>query len=492
MAVTFFTSRVILDKLGVVDFGIQNVVGGVATLFVFFRSSLSNATQRYLSVALGKKDLEYAQQIVQQHHTIYMLIGMVSAVLAELFGMWLVSKKLVIPPDRIVAAQWVLQFAIIGFVVNICNVTPHAIMVAHENFRIYSYIGVVEAVAKLGIAYVISVVSFDRLITYSLLLLLVNLGVLMFNAVYTKIRYEECSYRPLWIPALIKDMFGFIGWNVFGTAVYTLNDAGINLLLNMFFGPVVNAARGVAFQVSNAVNQFGQNFFTAVRPQIFKSYTENNKDLLLSLFYRSSKYTFFLLWLIILPVMLKVDTILGLWLREVPHETNVFLIWVLAYSLVNALVEPIWAMMLAVGKLKKYSIIGNSVFIMIFPISYFFLKAGATAVSVFTIAFAVRFVYVFVVLFIVSQFIKFSVQDYLRKVFLPIIVVICLASLCSRFICGYFPNTFIGLLFTVIITLLVNILFISLAGMTTNERASFILILKSNKYGKAIFNKKAK
>lgn len=470
MIVTFFTSRVVLDKLGVVDFGIQNVVGGVASLFVFFRSSLSNATQRYLSVALGEKDLEKGTLIVRQHFTIYIVIGVIAAILAELFGLWLVEQKLVIPPDRLIAARWVLHFSIIGFVVSIMDVVPYAMLVAHEDFKVYSYLGIFECVAKLAIAFVISVVAYDRLIVYSFLLLLIIVFVFLFNYIFCKVKYEECSYKLLWNPLLIKEMFGFIGWNVVGTAVYTINDAGTNLLLNMFFGPVVNAARGVSFQVSNAVNQFGQNFFTAVRPQIFKSYAENNEQYLLSLFYRSSKFSIYLLWLMTLPVMLKADAILGIWLKEVPEGTSVFLIWVLAYSLVNALVEPIWALILAVGDLKRYSIVGNLVFLMAFPISYVALKLGAPALSVFIIMFVVRLVFVFVVLYIVSGYIHFEVPDYLRKVFYPILIVILLSSLVSYYACIYIRESLWGILLTVIISSIICGASIWSLGINRSER----------------------
>lgn len=423
MFITFFTSKVILENLGIVDYGIHNVVGGLASMFIFFRSSLANVTQRYLSIELGTNNIEGAHRVFCLHQTIYTVIAIIVIVVAETFGLWLIHNKLVIPNERMHAALWVYQFTIISLAITILSVVYDSVLIAHEDMKIYSYVGIVEGIAKLIISYIISITGFDKLILYSFLLFIVALGIRIFYSVFCKRKYIECTFHLRWSKNEVRDALSLVSWNTIGTAIWAINDQGINILLNLFFGPAINAARGISFQISNAINNFGTNFYTSIRPQLVKSYAAKDFEYLYKLFFSSSKLSVYLLWMFCLPVMLCIDLILKLWLREIPEYTNIFTIWILAYSMINILNNPIWALALAVGKLKSYILIGSFVFLLAFPLSYICLKAGCSPVSVFICMFFIRIVYIYIVIHILRHYIPISLKHYFNEVIRPMILV---------------------------------------------------------------------
>lgn len=478
MLITFFTSRVILDKLGVVDYGIYNVVGGLASMFTFFRSSLSNATQRYLSMALGKGDMEEAGRIFCQHQTLYGMTSIFIIGLSEIVGLWLLKNKLVISPDRQVAAFWVFQFTVISLAFTLLSIVYDSVLIAREEMKVYSYVGIVEGVAKLAIAYFISIFHFDRLIFYGFLLSSVSVGLVMFYAFYCSKHFPEATYRFLWNKTSIKETFSFISWNVIGTAAWAINDQGINILLNMFFGPAINAARGIAFQINQALNHFTASFFTAVRPQIIKSYASEDLRYLFRLLFSSSKFSFYLLWYLALPVMLHIDGILAIWLKDVPSYTNIFTIWVLVFSLVNTTNNPIWTLALAIGKLKWYIIIGSSVFLLTFPIAYIVLKMGYPPVSVFVVSTIVRAIYVLVVLLVIKRYIVFSLWDYLTNVIIPVLFVVMISGTISFLIKDIYGGHFVGILLTAVSTTIIISFSILLFGLNKPEREKIMAFTK--------------
>lgn len=478
MFVSFFTSRVVLDKLGVEDFGINNVVGGLAVMFVFFSSSMANATQRFVNIELGKQNTDGAQKVVNQHLIIYGVIVVFVLIVAETFGLWFVENKLTIPEHRISAAVLVYQFTIISLCVTILGVVFNSLIIAHENMKVYSYIGVVEGVLKLAIAYMIGIAPFDKLVFYSFSLALLVLLVQFFYFFYCLKKYAECSFRWSWDASQIKETFSFIGWNTVGTAVYAINSQGVNILLNMFFGPVVNAARGIAYQVDHAVNNFSNNFFTAVRPQMTKAYAAEDFNYLNQLFFQSSKYSFFLLWIICLPLIFCIDPILSIWLVDVPEWTGVFTVWVLAYSLVNVFTNPIWSIALSVGKLGKYISIGSAVFFLVFPISYVLLRRGCSPVSVFIVLFFVRLVYVFVVLVIIHSYVSFSYKLYLKKVLVPCAVVVCCSTSVSVLISRFVPNGNAGNFLLGAFSMLGAIACVWFMGMSSDDKLFVKTLIK--------------
>lgn len=424
MFVSLFTSRIVLQNLGIIDFGIYNIVGGFTSMFVFFRSSLANATQRYLSIELGKNDTEGATSVFQSYQTLYIFITIIVLVLSETAGLWFVCHKLVIPLERINAAIWVYQFVVFSSCLTILNVVYDAAIIAHEDMHVYSYIGIFEGMAKLAIAYTIAFISSDRLTIYALLFFLLTLCTQIFYSFICKRKYDECRYSFSWNARDTKEICSFIGWNTIGTFVYFLNGQGLNILLNLFFGPAVNAARGISYQVNGAISSFSTNFYTAIRPRIMKAYAAGESPQVLNLFFRSSKYSAFLLWLFCLPVMLCIDPILAVWLTHVPEYTAAFTVWILAHSMVYVLDNPMWTIVLATGKLKRYVLVGNGIFILAFLFSYICLRKGCSPVSVFQILFAVRIVYIVAALLTVRQYISFPLKQYFIQVIRPSISVI--------------------------------------------------------------------
>lgn len=479
MFISFFTSRVVLDKLGVEDFGISNVVGGLAVMFVFFSSSMANATQRFINIELGKQSTDGARKILNQHLIIYCIIVIFVLIAAETFGLWIVKNKLTIPESRISAAVLVYQFTIISLCVTILGVVFNSLIIAHENMKVYSYIGVVEGAIKLGIAYMIGVAPCDNLIFYSFSLALLVSLVQFFYLFYCFKNYEECSLHWNWNTSQMKETFLFIGWNTVGTAVYAINSQGINILLNIFFGPIVNAARGIAFQVDHAVNNFSNNFFTAVRPQITKAYASQDFYYLNQLFFQSSKYSFFLLWIICLPLFFCIDFILSIWLVDVPEWTNVFTIWVLAYSLINVFTNPIWSIILAVGKLRKYISIGSAVYLLVFPISYEFLRQGCSPVSVFVVLFVLRCIYVFIALIILHSYVSFSFKLYIKKIVIPCAIVVCTSVIIPIAMMFFLSDSIAENLLLGGISMLCAIVCIWFLGMSSDDKLFVKSLIKS-------------
>ena len=484
MAVTLFTSRVVLDKLGIEDYGIYNVVGGLASMFIFFQSSLANATQRFLNVELGKNNQRGANNVFCQHFVLYAIMAVAVIVVGETIGLWFVENKLNISPDRSFAAIWVYQFTLFSLCVTLIGIVFNSEIIAHEDMSIYSYVGIFEGIARLGVAYAISVSTFDRLIVYGFLMFVVSALVQIIYFIYCRRKYNECKIYFVWERLLLKETSSIVGWNAVGTAIYALNNAGVNILLNMFFGPAVNAARGISFQINTAVNNFSTNFFVSVRPQIVKSYAAGDKEYLLKLFYKSSKYSFFLLWTLCLPIIFCVDRILGLWLKDVPEYTNIFTLWILSYSLIDVLNNPIWSVALAVGKLKKYISIGSGVFLLVFPLSYIALKNSCSPVSVYIILFVVRFCYLIVVLKIIKPYINYSVTEYIRWVVLPILVVVIVSSVMNFIIRNQIPDTLLLMFVFIVLSVLITGVTIWFFGMTVGERSQVVslLIRKINKY----------
>ena len=482
LGVTLFTSRVLLDELGFEDFGIFNIVGGVAAMFVFFNSSLINATQRFLNIELGKGDLLAANVVFNQHLFMYLLVAIIIVVFSETLGVWFVRNELVLPIERVEAAVWVFRFTMLSLALTLIGVAFDSEIIAHEDMKIYSYVGVFEGVAKLVIVYLISSSPYDRLILYGFLLFVVTIFIQGFYICYSLKKYSECSVRFVFDRKVIKDSVALVGWNFVGTAVYAINDSGVNILLNIFFGPLVNAARAISYQINAAVSNFGMNFFVSIRPQIVKSYAVRDYDYLMKLFYASSKYSFYLLWLLSLPIMLNVDYILKIWQGEVPEYTSIFTILILLYSLINILNNPIWSVALAVGKLKKYICLGSGVFFLVFPISYLFLKLGYEPYLVLLVMCVVRALYICVVLAIIKEYIPFSFRRYFKDCVFPIFSVVSLSLFLSYI---FYEKVYdIQWLFIVILSQMFFVLLSIFAiGINKKER-SFMFSLVKKKIAK--------
>ncbi len=416
MAVSLYTSRVVLSTLGVDDFGIYNVVGGVVSMFGFLNGALAVCTQRYLNYELGKGDANRLQKVFITSLTIHALISIIVVILAETIGLWFLYNKMTIPDARMNAAFWVYQFSIITTVVLMMSVPYNAAIIAHEKMSAFAYISVLEVILRLAIVFLLQIGNFDRLIFYAFLMLVVQMSIRVIYGLYCNKHFCETKFRMLWDGTLFREMLGFSGWSIFGNLAGVASTQGLNILLNMFFNPIVNAARGISVQVQNALMQFSVNFQTAMNPQITKSYATGDYNYMHGLIYRSSKFTFFLLYLLSLPIILESDTILHIWLKVVPDYTVPFLHLILIASIINSVANPLMAAANATGNIRVYQTVVGCLILAILPISYVVLKLGGDPVSVFVVNLVVLAVAFIVRLFIVRSLIHLSITAYCKQV----------------------------------------------------------------------------
>lgn len=468
--VNLFASRVLLEKLGVEDFGIYNVIGGVAGMFTFFTSSLANATQRFLNIELGRNNVEGAKNVFQQHLTLYLAILIGVIVVAEPIGLWLIHHKLVIPADKLVAAVWIFQFTLVSLGASLVGIVFNSVLVSHENMSVYAYLSIFEGIAKLLICYIISVAVSNRLIFYGLLLMLTNLLVQASYMSYCFKKYQECKIGVRWDKKLLRETSGIVGWNTVGTAVWMVNDNFMNILLNMFFGPVVNAARAISFQVNAALGNFTSNFFVAVRPQLMKGYSQKDFSNVKTLLYNSTRYSIFLFFVLAIPVVFCIDPLLNLWLKQVPENTALFSILVIAITFVSVPKNPLWDIVLATGNLRKYQIVGCTILLFAFPISYVLLRMGFPAVSVFYVLLVVRFFHYVVSVIIVLPMIECSLVEYSSCIYKPVLRVMPLAIILHLLLKDIFP---VGTLWTfgyIALSVMLNLCLIYTLGISSKEK----------------------
>ena len=470
MAVTLYTSRVVLNSLGIEDYGIYNVIGGMTIMFGFFQSSLSNATQRYLNVALGKNDKNEASHIFSLSQLIYFCFSILVFIIAEIIGLWLIYNKLTIPPNRIAAAIWVFHTTVISLFFTINGIVYNSALIANENMKVYAYLGVLEAILKLIIAYILLSSSIDRLKLYSVLYMLVTIFIQAFYAIICLTKYAESRFKFYWNTKLFREIFNFACWNGIGTATYALNQQGINILYNLFFGPIINAANGIATQVNGAVTKFSLNFYTAVQPQIVKSYASGEYNYFRLLIFNSSRYSFYLMSILSIPLILKIDYILQIWLGTVPDNTNIFAIWTLIYGLINTLTNPFWMAIQAIGHLKKYVLIGSFIFLLAFPLSYIAFKSKMPAITALQILTLIRLIYLFATIIITNSYIKISIIDYFKSTTYPVIKVSSISIIILYYINRFIPQSFIGMLSIILISTIVQFIFIWLLGSTKSEK----------------------
>lgn len=421
MLVTLYTSRVVLAELGIQDYGIYNVVGGVVMMFSFLNNCMSSSTQRFLTFELGKGDNEKLKKVFSAALNIHIAIAVLIVFLAETAGLWFLNHKLNIPCDRMSAANCVFQFSILTFCVNIIQVPYNATLIAHEKMSIYAYISILEALMKLGIVYILAVIRTDKLIVYGIMIFFVQLIIRMIYQIYCRRRYIECRFRLFWDKSLYMEMAGFAGWNLFGSLAWLLRDQGLNIVLNVFFGPVINAARGIASQVSNAVMGFISNFQVALNPQITKNYAIGETLEMEKLAYLGIKFSFILLFMMAFPLALNINFVLHLWLKEIPDYAGYFIVLILADSLVgNLFGVPLMTSLSATGKIRVYQIVVSSIIILILPVGYLALRMGYDAPVVFYISIMFTLISGFVRFLFCRKQIGYSLKILTTSVLLPI------------------------------------------------------------------------
>lgn len=426
MLVQLYTSRVILQTLGVEDYGIYNIVAAVVVSLTFITGPLSTATQRFLSFELGRKNTERIKDIFSMSLIVYAILSVLILIIAETVGLWFLNHKMDIPADRLYAANWVFQFSVMTFIINMLNIPFNAAIIAYEKMSFYAYVSIFEAIAKLAIVYFLLLYSGDQLILYGLLVMLVTLSVTSVYKIYCNKRLRDIKIKLVRDKALLKQLLSFSGWSLFGSVASMSADQGLNLLLNLFFGVTVNAAMGIAAQVSAAVNQFVMNFQTAFRPQLVKSYAEGNIPYLHGLICKSSKFSFLLLFMVVCPILFNLDFILHLWLGEnVPEHTTVFCRLMLIYALIESLSGPFWMTVQATGRIKKYQLCISLLIFSNIVLSYFFLKQGFTPETVLIIKCCMAALYLITRLYFVKNLIKFPIANFGVSVVIPLLLISC-------------------------------------------------------------------
>ncbi len=434
MVVTLYMSRVVLEALGVEDFGIYNVVGGVVSMLGVLSGTMSSAISRFFTFELGKGDDEQLKRVFCSSVTIQLFLCLIVLIVAETVGLWFLNSKMNIPDGRIFASNWVFQFSVITFCVNLLSAPYNAAIIAHERMTAFAYVSIIEAVIKLAIAYMITISPFDRLLFYALLMMLVSLLVRFCYTWYCKKHFEECVFHFLYDRLLLKKMFGFAGWNFIGASSAILRDQGGNILINIFAGPAVNAARGIAMQVSHAVLLFSQNFMTAVNPQITKNYANGNHEYMMTLIYQGSRLSFYMLLLFSLPLFLNTEFVLDLWLKKVPEHAVLFTRLALAFAMSSCLSGPLITAMLATGNIKNYQLVVGGLQMLNLPVSYLLLMFGLIPEVVAIVAVIIDQCCMFARVFMLQNMIHIDMKKFYKKVFFNVISVAIIASIVPFFL----------------------------------------------------------
>ena len=471
MGVSLYTSRVVLEILGFTDYGVYSVVGGVVAIFGFLNGSMSGASSRFLSFEVGRKDETRLNNIFNALLVSHLGIAGIVVILSETVGLWLLYDKLVVPDNQMRVIQWVYQISILSSVLSIIIVPYTSVLIAHEKMNVYAYVGLAEAILKLGIVFLLMVIPGSKLLIYSLLVFGVQMLVNTFYLFHCHRDYTCCHIKIHREKKLYREIFGFVGSDLIGNISVLAQGQGLNILLNIFFGPVVNAARSITYQVQGALQQFSNNFTTALRPQIIKLCAVQDFDEMFVLLRRGSYFSYYLLWMLILPVLLNSRYILTLWLGRFPDYTIPFLNIVLVISLVQSLKSPRTMVFHGLGRVKFVNIVVGGILILTFPVSYIALKFGAGPTSVFIISLISILVSEVVSVGILKKYVEFSSTRYFLNVHLRCAMVSCISGIiCYMYILRHPTTTFIDLLFSCMITTIFSIAAILLFGMDTSTR----------------------
>lgn len=470
MLTALFTSRIVLDVLGAADYGLNNIISGVVVLFSFLNSALLSATQRFLNFHLGRQDYKQTNVVFCMSMNTYILLSIVVVVLGETIGLWFVNTQLNIPSERMYAAQWVYQFTLIQFVINLLRVPYNASIIAYEKMNFYAYISLVEVIAKLLVVYLLYITTFDKLIFYSFLYTIVPLIVTFIYKLYCNRNFDTTKYMRIWNKVAFKEMFSFSGWSLFGSLANLAAQQGLNILINIFYGVTVNAAAGIANQVSTNVYGFISNFQTAFQPQIVKTYAAKEIERFHKLIFQTSKFSYFLVLVLVLPILFTIDGILDIWLKEVPEYTAVFCRLILVFLSIEAITAPLWMSIQATGKIRNYQILVASLIFLNFPIAYIVLKLGLPVYSVWVIRIIVNIVVIIARCIYMKRMLKFPLLSYLKAVIVPILIVtfaaIPIPLILFYTIHGFWQNMII----VGIATFALTILDVYFVGMNTHEK----------------------
>lgn len=470
LIISLFTARVILQALGFTDYGLYNVVGSVTTMFAFLQSAMGNATNRYIAFGVGKGDAEELKKTFSTCVIVHTIIAILIVILCEAVGLWLFYNKMEIPPDRINACFWVLQFSIATCALGVICVPYDADIIAHEKMGAFAFISILNATLNLGVVYAVKYCPFDKLIFYAAIVFAIQVMNRIIYNVYCHRHFPESKFARIVDKAQIKEMFKFAFWNLFGNMAAIVCTPILNVFLNMFFGPIVNAARAIAVNIQNIIRGFIQNFQLAVIPQITTSYAAGELRRMQKLIITSSKFSYFLFFIVALPLTIEARQVLTLWLGEIPDHTISFMQLTMLTMLITSWIQPLHTANLATGNIRKFQTWRGAVMLLILPISYFALKAGAIPEVVFLVQLLITFAAQVVMLFIIRPLIQLSIREYVMEVFIRAGVVSVLAAIPSYLTYRFLPENFWTLLVVCFVSVIVSVLFIYFLGLNKSEK----------------------
>lgn len=470
MAVSLYTVRVVLVELGAEDYGIYNVVGGFVAMFSIISGSMALVVNRFITVEIGRDNVVQATRIFSTSVIILLLFSVLICIGLETFGVWFLNAQMDIPDGRMVAANWALQLSLLAFVINLMSVPYNAVIIAHERMSAFALISILEVTLKLAVVFVLRWMSFDKLITYACLTTLVALIIRTVYAIYCKHHFEESHFKFTFDKGLLREMLGFTGWAFWGNAVILLKDQGVNVLLNLFCGPVVNAAQGIAMQINAAVYSFVSNFMTAIRPQIIKNHASGNLLPMYTQIIKSGKFGFLIMLLILLPLCGNIDYVLGLWLVDVPAHTANFVVLVLLYSLLDGILTPIAIGVFAQGEIKAYEIALCIIYAVNFIVSYVCLKLGMPPETVFVLNIVFKACVLADLLVHSKAKYAFPIHAFLKQCLLPSVAVFVLSGSFTYFMPWEAPGSFAPFLLHTLVIVAYTSLVILTIGMTRGER----------------------
>lgn len=471
MFINLYTSRVVLNVLGVTDYGIYNVVGGVISMLSFLTGALGAASSRYITFDLGKGDMTVMKKTFGNILSIYFIIACIFLLVGETIGLWFVLNKLQIPEDRTIAALWVYQFSVFSSIIGVISVPYNATIIAHEKMKAFAYMGIIDAVLKLLIVYLLMVISYDKLIIYAALFFCVQMFDRLVYGIYCTKNFKETRTRWQFNKRVFKDIFNFAAWAMMGNLAAVGYSQGVNILLNIFFGPAVNAARGIAVQVQSAIQTFCSNFQMALNPQLTKSYAKNDMLHMHQLLTVSSKFSFFLLFLLSLPLILEAPLVLKWWLGIVPEHTVNFLRLILCAVIINTLANPLIVSVHAVGDIGRFHLVEGTMLLCIVPIAYLLLKLfGIAPEYVFCVHIVVEICTQYARMRIALPMISMQQGIYVKKVLIPILKVVILASIIPFIIYLSVNQTIVTFFIVCVISVLSVFVSVYFLGCTKREQ----------------------
>lgn len=460
MGVSLYTSRVVLEVLGIEDYGIYSVVGGVVTLFSFFNAAMSSATQRFLAFDLGKKDEKQLHNTFNATFIIHIFIAALILILAETLGLWFINNRLNVPLERLGTINWIYQFSILTFLVGVIQVPFNALIIAREQMNIYALISVIEVTLKLIIVYLLVLFDLDKLQLYAILIFAVTLLNALFYQIYCYTHFKESKFRWYYDSKYFGLLISYSGWSLFGHIASLARSQGLNLVLNIFFGPFVNAAYGIMQQVQGAVITFVSNFQMSVNPQIIKSYANNEKERMMKLIFKSSKFSYLLMLLITFPIIYNVEFVLKLWLKNPPEYSELFVQLCLLNVLIDCISGPLMIGAQATGKIKWYQIVMGSLIFLNLPISYFLLIFFRSPEITLYIGIAITVLSLIFRLVFLKRMIKLDILLFVKEVLVRLVVVTLILVVSFNFYDKFYAfNDYLSVFGTLLYSLMIVIVF---------------------------------